>query len=576
MMTDKVIVTNMTALKQKYAAAGVKAIQKAVTQLIAADKKRGLETILVALDDATAMKKLKAPPVKKPLDAKQNKQAVDGVYKALAPDYIMILGAIDVIPHQDLKNPLFTPNPNGDTDEFAYGDLPYACDQPYSKNLQDFTGPTRVVGRLPDLTGETGDPDYLLGVLQTATNWKSSPRSAYQNYLGISTEKWRGSTALSLTNIFNSDKDLQTSPKKSPKWKANLINRRVHFINCHGGDTYPNFVGQSKTDDSDTPISLEAEYIAEAGNIVEGTVAAAECCYGGQLYDRSAAEGQMGICNAYLGQKAYGVFASTTTSYGPFTGNDQADLICQYFLQRILSGDSMGRAALEARQRFIEKASPLSPMNQKTLAQFNLYGDPSIIPVASTTTKLAVGPKMTNLAAGAKSLTAKGLTAKAIQDVEAVERGENRSQLRAKGLMLLQMQPSMSKTTAGPSKSVEASLNKLASQLNLEHLDSMSFKVDSPPASIGMAKNILAKGITKVAQAKQPQTTAFHIFMGVSKADTPATKGVAKKVKPQALTAKTVDAGKDEQKKSPIRKFVVLEAKEIDGKIVSVTEAHSK
>ena len=54
-MADKAIITNLTALKNKYGAAGVTAIKKAVTDLIAADKKRGLNTILIALDDAAAM-----------------------------------------------------------------------------------------------------------------------------------------------------------------------------------------------------------------------------------------------------------------------------------------------------------------------------------------------------------------------------------------------------------------------------------------------------------------------------------------------------------------------------------------
>ena len=81
----------------------------------------------------------------------------------------------------------------------------------------------------------------MLRLLKTATKWKSLSRSEYENYLGISTHKWRESTSESLTNIFNNDKDLQNSPKKGFKWPAKLINRRVHFINCHGGDGLPDF-----------------------------------------------------------------------------------------------------------------------------------------------------------------------------------------------------------------------------------------------------------------------------------------------------------------------------------------------
>ena len=64
----------------------------------------------------------------------------------------MILGAVDIaLPHQDLTNPVF--DPDDDPDRQAFGDLPYACEHAYSRRPQDFLGVTRVVGRLPDLTG---------------------------------------------------------------------------------------------------------------------------------------------------------------------------------------------------------------------------------------------------------------------------------------------------------------------------------------------------------------------------------------------------------------------------------------
>src|SRR5439155_15218382 len=82
---DKVIVTNQAALRTKYGA-GFQKIVAAVNALVAADKKRGLTTKLVYLDSAADMKKLKAPRVAKATDPKQNKRAVDGVFKALEPD----------------------------------------------------------------------------------------------------------------------------------------------------------------------------------------------------------------------------------------------------------------------------------------------------------------------------------------------------------------------------------------------------------------------------------------------------------------------------------------------------------
>ena len=572
MPVDKVIVTNLTALKQKYQAAGVQAIQTAVQTLIAADKARGLTTTLVALDDKAGMKKLKAPPVSDASDPKQNKRAIDGIYQALVPDYLMILGAVDVVPHQDIKNPLYSP-PDGDTDEFAYSDLPYACDAPYGQDVNDFTGPTRVVGRVPDLTGAS-DPKYLLGLLQTATKWKSRPRTEYQNYLGISAEKWKDSTSESLMKIFNTDADLQTSPKRGFKWTSKLINRRVHFINCHGGDMIPDFYGQSSTDDDDMPVSHQAAFVAMPKNIVEGTVAAVECCFGGQLYDPSAV-GQMGMCNTYLDKKAYGFFGSTTTAYGPFSGNDQADLICQYFLQRALGGASLGRAALEARHKFVEKTTPLNLKNQKTLAQFNLFGDPSITPVAAPTSKLAVGAKIVHLTTGGTPVGAKSMAnAKAVHQVVAAERAERRQTLRVKGAMLGGMQPAMAKTETAPPKHITDSFAQLARQLNLQHLDTISYRVEAPTAAPVAAMTATAKGIMKAAAAKRQDTTAFHVFIGAPQSSSANMKGIKKGATKKSVSKVDADGGKS-AKKHPIRKIVVLEAKEVGGNII-ISEGHSK
>jgi hypothetical protein len=85
----------------------------------------------------------------------------------------------------------------------------------------------------------------------------------------------------------------------------------------------------------------------------------------------------------YLKQGAYGFFGSTTTAYGPAAGNDWADEICRLFMRKVLSGASLGRAALEARLDYLRFSRWDDPVKLKTLAQFHLLGDPSIHPVAT-------------------------------------------------------------------------------------------------------------------------------------------------------------------------------------------------
>jgi hypothetical protein len=230
-MNDKIIVTNLGALKKKYGAKDLAKIRTAVRKLISADKARGFHTRLVALDRSSDMKKVKGTAVSDPSSTRQNKSAIDAVFTSIRPDYLMILGATDVIPHQDLINPAYD---GDDVGEYAYGDIPYACEQPYSQQADKFIGPTRVLGRLPDLTGAT-DPAYLIGLLDTAAKWTSRQPSDYADYFAVSADEWAKSTKLSVQKLFGSDKGLSLSPTAGPKWSNAVLGRRAHFINCHGG-----------------------------------------------------------------------------------------------------------------------------------------------------------------------------------------------------------------------------------------------------------------------------------------------------------------------------------------------------
>src|SRR5262249_27581009 len=195
----------------------------------------------------------------------------------------------------------------GDGDANVPSDLPYACDQPYSVDVQDFIAPTRVVGRLPNVTNDTSS-SYLVGLLRTAANWTDRPASAYNGFLGISAQVWKKSSELSLDAIFGVHAGMKVVPPDGYKWTTSVAKRLSHFVNCHGASADPHFYGQKG---SSYPVAHSAAWMA--GKVVEGTVMAAECCYGAELYDPAlpTALGQMGMCNTYLGRKAYGYFRSS-------------------------------------------------------------------------------------------------------------------------------------------------------------------------------------------------------------------------------------------------------------------------
>jgi hypothetical protein len=366
---DKVIVTHRAALQAKYGAGYASRIKPALAALVAADQARGLVTRIVHLDVASEMKKFAAPPVTSAGSRRQHKAAIDGVFAALRPAYLCILGAVDVVPHQDLANPIAS-----DGDPIAWSDLPYACAGGYSKRIDAFLDPTRVVGRLPDVTGAT-DPQALVAALAFAAKLASRPAGEYDAYLGLGAKVWSASTAQSLRNVFGNDTALQSVPPAHPPWAD--IARRAHFINCHGATADPHFYGQQG---SKYPVAHDATLLA---GLAEGTVASAECCYGAELYDPALAAGQAGICNTYLRLGACAFFGSSTIAYGPATGNGQADLLCQYFLREVRDGASTGEAAWKARLAFVQQLAIADPTDLKTLAQFSLMGDPSLHPVAA-------------------------------------------------------------------------------------------------------------------------------------------------------------------------------------------------
>lgn len=372
---DKVLLTNESVLEHKYGATGTKAIREALERLITADRKRGLTTTSVALDKPAHMTPFKGKPVTKATNERQAKRAIDAIYKASRPDYLILLGAIDVIPHQNLVNPVAKiKGTDVDPDTIAWGDLPYACDAAYDREISTFLEPTRVVGRLPDTVGASDPADFILRIDAAARAVPRSP-SDYDDYLGITAEIWKKSSTLNVRAIFGNDRQLAVSPPKGPEWPSDAIRRRMHFINCHGAPAEPNFFGEDK-ETGDQPVSHSAAFLD--GKIASGTVVAAECCYGAELYDPKLSKGQPGIVDTYLSNGAWGFFGSSTVAYGPEDENAEADLICQYFLKHVRAGASLGRAVLEARQDFIRAATPLTPTSLKTVAQFSLMGDPSV------------------------------------------------------------------------------------------------------------------------------------------------------------------------------------------------------
>src|SRR5262245_36541777 len=186
--SKKLLVTNRTALRSKYGPAGLKKVLAAVRLMKQADRARGIETDLIFLDDPEIMKRAAVTDTK---SGQQHKIAIDAVYAAHKPHYLVILDGPDVVPHVGLENPI-----RDDNESDLPSDLPYACDAPFSRDARRYITVTRVVGRIPGITN-AGNPTFLIKQIRAAAKFRSRPRQDYLSYLAISAAEWRGSSTLS-------------------------------------------------------------------------------------------------------------------------------------------------------------------------------------------------------------------------------------------------------------------------------------------------------------------------------------------------------------------------------------------
>lgn len=257
-MIAKVIISNDSALSRKYGV-GVGPIKSAIQDWIERDKGSGISSQYLPLDDKTVMGSLGLAPVVRWKDEADVKRAIDDIHAKTMPDYMVIFGSSDVIPHQELKNPV-----GSDPDSSVPSDLPYACNARYGTNIGDFVGPTRVISRLPDITGDS-DSGNAVRMIEQVTAGESHPVDFYMDFLGVSAEVWSKSTRLSLVNLFGNASGQLDVPKAGSPWPATLLSRPSHFFNCHGALVDSKWYGQSESDEYDRPVAHDSAAIP--GNV---------------------------------------------------------------------------------------------------------------------------------------------------------------------------------------------------------------------------------------------------------------------------------------------------------------------
>ncbi len=383
MKTIKLIATLESHLKRKYGAAGAARIDKAIGSLIKKDATRGVTTIYLHLDDAKALKKYKALPVSGDPTPSKCKKAIDQLFAALSPDYLVLLGSGDVVPYFEVPNPSFE-GENGDSDQLVPTDNPYASSKPFvAGRRQSYLVPDRVVGRIPDLPGAS-DPAALLDYVAAVEAWKPGSASDFQNDYLVCCDVWKKAGDACVSYLSRTADRLLISPpttRTAPGAASQRYGTKFQMIKCHGAAIDASFYGQKGNSYPDVLSSADLKNTTTAG-----TVVGAMCCYGGLVFDpadsAAVSPGEPPIPTTYLRQGAYGYFGATTIAWVGFEDMQCADWIVAGALKAVMNGASLGRALLESKQgflRWIEAQGNVPDIaEEKTLIQYHLLGDPSI------------------------------------------------------------------------------------------------------------------------------------------------------------------------------------------------------
>ncbi|MDP9193001.1 MAG: C25 family cysteine peptidase [Acidobacteriota bacterium] len=385
MDSRKLIVTHRARLVSKYALSGADAIDGAVAALIAADAERGLKTHYVHLDIANEVEPFGTKPVTKKPAAADCKKVIDKIFAVLKPEYLVLLGSDDVIPHFVVPNPALGTK-SRDPEKEVPTDNPYASSQRFNLNVRrSYLITDRVVGRIPDLPNAS-DPTALLNYLDAATTAAPLGAAEFALDLLVCCDLWKDSGNACAAVLGRQAADLFLSPPTLHN--TSLLTARHHarlqMIKCHGLPFNPAFYGDNnlKRPEVLTTSSL-------LGRTADGTVVGAMCCFGAAVYDPTnpavSQPGVPGIASTYLDQRASGFVGSTCLSYVGTTTMGAADVIVTRFLQNVMAGDSLGTAFLNSKQQFVadigKAGQKFIVMEEKTLLQFVLLGDPSLRPM---------------------------------------------------------------------------------------------------------------------------------------------------------------------------------------------------
>jgi hypothetical protein len=360
------IITSSTQLRAAYGQNGERRVLAAIARLGAARAARGVVTRLALLEDGMADLGVAGAvntPVAIAALIAQAARALERAGDRL--ESLLIVGGLEIVPFNMAANPTYY-----DGDQAVPSDSLYGARNPFSLM------PEWPVGRIPGAAGD--DPDLLVRLLEHAAS--ARPADQLRNPFGYCTAAWRRSSAEVYAEIDAPERLLVSPPIVAATLdRARLDGARLLYCNLHGVIDGSPWYGQRQ---NGGPLLLALRPSDLLGLDLRGAVMISEACYGAAIAGRNV---DTSLALAFLACGAAGFVGATAISYGPPSPPaGEADLIALHFLRALKQpGVTLGAAFMAARlgmmRDTIASQSMLDEDDQKTLLEFVLYGDPTLV-----------------------------------------------------------------------------------------------------------------------------------------------------------------------------------------------------
>jgi hypothetical protein len=321
---------------------------------------------LAVLDDSVSMASFGGPA--SAADCASLNTALQRVVASVGPDAILLLGGGDVIPSWDLPNPV--------ADRLIDPDATVLTDNPYgARTPAEYFAPILPVGRICAGSGDSADAFCAL-IDNLITNHNHRPLRA--GYVECTNRAWRDSSTSIASALLGAGRLLVSPDDSVTAINASRLDCKYLYCNLHGFKNDGSWKGFDPVRGyvpAISPASFQPDYVA-------GTFVYTEACYGLQTLGRRTS----GSCAlALLAAGAAAVVGSTGLAFGSSQQQPQnlidADALTRGFFNTMTAGGaSVGACLKDARTNFAASgSSALDPFQRKTLLQFQLLGDPSLV-----------------------------------------------------------------------------------------------------------------------------------------------------------------------------------------------------